>query len=256
MEEYKKRLAMFLAETGALFFDRGLVLKDGRPTPYFVNMAMCKTGRTSLQMGSFFAEMMVHKGLVDQVDVVLGPSYKGSAIALATAMALWLDHHVDKAFDYDRKEPKTHGEASRKKGLFVNNSLFDGCGLFIVDDVATTMGTKLDLLNKIHAEAQDRGMTCRLVGIGIGINREQTTALYDQTGAVLLNKKGEDPIRSFEQASGVPVYSVANIREVVGFLYKEGVPVLVRGTRMPLDQDMKQEFDMYMETYGTAGPLQ
>jgi len=40
MEEYKKRLALTLAETGALFFDKNLVLKDGRPTPYFVNMGM------------------------------------------------------------------------------------------------------------------------------------------------------------------------------------------------------------------------
>jgi orotate phosphoribosyltransferase len=37
MEEYKKKLATILAETGALFFDKNLVLKDGRPTPYFVN---------------------------------------------------------------------------------------------------------------------------------------------------------------------------------------------------------------------------
>ena len=43
MENHVKRLAKTLAETGVLFFDTGLVLKDGRPTPYFVNMAMFKT---------------------------------------------------------------------------------------------------------------------------------------------------------------------------------------------------------------------
>ena len=58
MDEYKKSLARTLAETGALFFDRNLVLKDGRPTPYFVNMAMFKTGRLSLELGSFFASMI------------------------------------------------------------------------------------------------------------------------------------------------------------------------------------------------------
>ena len=63
MENHVKRLARTLAETGALFFDTDLVLKDGRPTPYFVNMAMFKTGRLSLLMGSFFAEMMVSRGL-------------------------------------------------------------------------------------------------------------------------------------------------------------------------------------------------
>ena len=54
MEDYKKRFAMTLAETGAIFFDRGLVLKDKRPTPYFVNMAMFRTGRLSIELGAFF----------------------------------------------------------------------------------------------------------------------------------------------------------------------------------------------------------
>ena len=58
MEEYKKRLCLTLVETGALFFDRGLIRKDGRPTPYFVNLGKFCTGRLLLEMGSFFAEML------------------------------------------------------------------------------------------------------------------------------------------------------------------------------------------------------
>jgi len=53
MEEYKQKLATILAETGALFFDKNLVLKDRRPTPYFVNLGMFRTGRLSMEMGSF-----------------------------------------------------------------------------------------------------------------------------------------------------------------------------------------------------------
>ena len=45
MDDYKKRFARTLAETEAIFFDEGLILKDGRPTPYVVNMAMFRTGR-------------------------------------------------------------------------------------------------------------------------------------------------------------------------------------------------------------------
>jgi len=33
--------------------------------------------------------MMVERGLVDQTDIILGPSYKGSAIALSAAIALY-----------------------------------------------------------------------------------------------------------------------------------------------------------------------
>ena len=250
MEDYVKRLARTLAETGALFFDIDLVLKDGRPTPYFVNMAMFKSGRLSLLMGSFFAEMMVSRGLEERVDIILGPSYKGSAIALSTSIALWQEYQKDLVFDYDRKEAKTHGEATGKKGMFVNQSFFDGCRLFVVDDVATSMGTKYDLLEKIEAEARLKSITIHLEGIGIGIDREQTTVVYDKEGNVVLGQKGNSAIDDFVSKTGIGVFSVAGIKDVVQYLYEEGVPVLVGGTRVPIDDGTKAEFDLYMETYG------
>ena len=245
-----KRLAKTLAESGALFFDDNLLLKDGRPTPYFVNMAMFRTGRMSLLLGSFFAEMMASEGLEKHVDVILGPSYKGSAIALSTSIALWQLYQKDISFEYDRKEAKTHGEATGKKGMFVNQSFFDGCRLFIVDDVATSMGTKYDLLEKIKAEAHMRGMTIHIEGIGIGIDREQTTAVYNEEGKAVLGRRGSNAIDDFETKSGIKVFSVAGIKAVVQYLYEERVPVLVKGNRIPIDEKTKAEFDLYLDTYG------
>ena len=249
-KNHMKRLAKTLAESGALFFDDNLLLKDGRPTPYFVNMAAFRTGRMSLLLGSFFAEMMVSEGLEKHVDVILGPSYKGSAIALSTSIALWQLYQKDIAFEYDRKEAKTHGEATGKKGMFVNQSLFDGCRLFIVDDVATSMGTKYDLLEKIEAEAHLRGMTIHIEGIGIGIDREQTMAVYNEEGNVVLGRRGSNAIDGFETRSGIKVFSVAGIKAVVQYLYEERVPVLVKGNRIPIDEKTKAEFDLYLDTYG------
>ena len=250
MDDYKKKFAMALAEAGAIFFDRSLILKDGRPTPYFVNMAMFRTGRLSIKMGSFFAGMMISRGLVKDVDVILGPSYKGSTIALSTAIALWQNHQIDLAFDYDRKEAKTHGEGSVSKSIFVNNFFFDGCRIFIVDDVATSMRTKFDLLEKIGSEARLTGMSFNVVGIGIGLDREQTTALYDKDGKVILGQKGGNAIQDFVSKSGIPVFAVAGIREVVDYLYREGVPVMVQRNRTPIDEKIKSEFDKYVEIYG------
>lgn len=252
MENHVKRLARTLAETGALFFDENLVLKDGRPTPYFVNMAKFKTGRLSLLMGTFFAEMMVSKGLENHVDIILGPSYKGSSIALSTSIALWQEYQKEMIFEYDRKEAKTHGEASGRKGMFVNQSFFDGCRIFVVDDVATSMGTKYDLLEKIKAEARLKGMAFQVAGIGIGIDREQTTAVYNEEGNVVLGRKGNSAIEDFVSRSGIAVFTVARIREVVQYLYEEGAPVLVRGHHIPIDNKTKDEFDIYMDTYGIA----
>jgi len=250
MEDYKKRLARILAETGALFFNENLILKDGRPTPYFVNLAMFKTGRLSLELGSFFASMMVSQGLVKETDILLGPSYKGSAIALATSIALWKEYELDIPFDYDRKEAKTHGEASGSKNIFVNSTFFDGCRLFVVDDVATSMGTKYELLEKIEDVARERGMTIRVSGIGIALDREQTTAVYDNNGRVIQGQKGKNAIQDFVSRSGIPVYTVAGIKEIINFLYKEKIPVMIQGTKAPIDEHTKAQFDEYIRTYG------
>jgi len=250
MENYKKKFALTLAETGGIFFDEDLILKDGRPTPYFVNTATFKTGRLGLEMGQFFAGMMISQGLEGETDIVLGPSYKGSAIALATTIALWQKHHIDLAFEYDRKEAKTHGEARKGKSVFVNQTLFDGCRIFVVDDVATSMGTKLELLEKLENEARLKGMTFHVTGIGIGIDREQTTAVYDQEGKVVLGQKGENAIQDFFRKTGIQVYPVAGIREIVEFLYKEQIPVLIQGNRVPMDLRTKERFDNYLDTYG------
>ena len=250
MEDYKKKFATTLAETGAIFFDRDLVLKDGRPTPYFVNMAMFRTGRLSIEMGSFFAGMMVSQGLVKETDIILGPSYKGSAIALSTSIALWQEHQIDMAFEYDRKEAKTHGEGSVSRSIFVNNTFFDGCRIFIVDDVATSMKTKFELLEKIESEARLKSMSFYVTGIGIGLNREQTTAVYDKDGKVILGQNGENAIQDFVSKSGIPVFAVAGIREVVEYIYKDEIPVMIEGKRTPIDAKIKAQFDKYLETYG------
>ena len=252
METYKKQLARSLAETGALFFGEGLVLKDGRSTPYFVNMAMFRTGRLCLELGSFFAGMMVSRGLVEKTDIILGPSYKGSAIALSTAVSLWKDYGYDLLFDYDRKEVKRHGEASVSGSMFVNRTFFDGCRIFVVDDVATSMGTKYDLLEKIAFQARAQDMQFDLVGIGIGIDREQTTAVYDDAGSLVPCQKGKDAIRDFSSNSGVPVYSVAGIKEVVEFLFKENFPVMIGDRRALIDATIKRQFDKYLDLYGIA----
>ena len=251
MEEYKKRLALILAETGALFFEKNLVLKDGRPTPYFVNMGMFRTGRLSREMGSFFADMIVHQNLSEKMDVILGPSYKGSAIALATAIALYSSYGRDLSFDYDRKEAKRHGEGSQGGSLFVNRTFFDGCRIFIVDDVATSMATKVELIQKVEEEAEVRKIDLKITGIGIAVNREQTTAVYEENGRVILGRKGKNAIEDFVSRSGIPVYCVAGIREIVTFLYKEQVPVLIEKERMALDEKRMLIFDEYLRTYGT-----
>jgi len=250
MEAYQRQLARALAETGALFFDRGLVLKDGRPTPYFVNLARFTTGRLALEMGGFFAGMLVNKSLDREVDIILGPSYKGSAIALATSIALWQQFGRDLPFEYDRKEAKTHGEATSAQSLFVNQTLFDGCRLLVVDDVATSMGTKYELMQKLEDEAARRGIAVKVAGVAIAVDRQQTTAVYDAAGRVAVGERGPDAIAEFVARSRVPVYAVGGIREIVAYLFSEQIPLMINGRRQPLDAAIHAEFEAYQATYG------
>jgi len=250
MEDYKKRLSIMLAETGALFFDKDLILKDGRPTPYFVNLGKLNTGRLFLEIGSFFAEMLVATSLVDTIDVIVGPSYKGSAIASATAAALFHYHGRDLFFDYDRKEAKKHGERSSSAALFVNGTFFNGCRVFIVDDVMTSMGTKYEIVEKIVKESHSHGFHCEITGLGIAVDREQTTVVYDKKGTVVLDKKGSNPIAEFTSRTGIPFFSVAGIREIVAYLYSNKIPLFISGEKRAIDRTTKEEFDKYIDTYG------
>ncbi|MBW1713194.1 MAG: orotate phosphoribosyltransferase, partial [Deltaproteobacteria bacterium] len=59
MTSYQDGLARFLARSGALFFAPGLKLKDGRPTPYFVNLGRINTGRTGLELAGYLSRMLV-----------------------------------------------------------------------------------------------------------------------------------------------------------------------------------------------------
>ena len=250
MENYKKRFAELLAETGALFFADNLTLKDGRPSPYFVNMGAFKTGRLNYELGTLFADMLEHKKLTDGIDVILGPSYKGSAIANATVNALWLKYGKDLLFDYDRKEVKTHGESSGRKNLFVNGCLNEDRRLFIVDDVGTSMNTKYELMEKIENQGRELGVKLEITGIGLGVDREQTTAVHDARGNLVLGEKGNDSIGDFTRKTGVPVMSLCGAGEIVHYLYRQKVPVMINGAFSRLDEQTMSLFLSYKAIYG------
>jgi len=91
---------------------------------------------------------------------------------------------------------------------------------------------------------------CHVQGVGIAIDREQTTAVYDDSGNVIQGEKGTNAIEEFVSQSGIPVHPVAGIREIVEYLYKERVPIVIRGRRNPMDRETKAQFDEYMMAYG------
>jgi orotate phosphoribosyltransferase len=250
MNACKKELALLLAESGALYFADGLHLKDGRPTPYFVNFGLFRTGRLISELGRIMAGFLADTKTVDDFDVLVGPSYKGSALAAAVAADLWKRHQADKGFDYDRKEAKTHGEGSASGALFVTGALFDGARVLIIDDVATTMTTKLDLLSKLTSEAVKHGHSYRPAGVCLFLDREQTTAVYDSAGIAIIGQKGQNAIKNFKVKTSLEVQVICGIREIVEYLHNEKVPVLQRGSMQPLSSSAVDELFSYLDVYG------
>jgi orotate phosphoribosyltransferase len=250
MQPYQEDLARLLAQSGALFFRSGLRLKDGRPTPYFANLGVLRSGRQSLTLGRCFAGWLKDQGLADEVDVLLGPSYKGSAIAQAATIALWQDLGLDKLFDYDRKEQKTHGEASGKGNMFVTGALTDGARVLILDDVGTSMATKVELMEKVAAHEAAMGIKLKIVGVALAVDREQVQAVYDAQGKVVEGARGPDALGAFTQKTGLPVWPLLGIRQCVEYLHAAGEPVLVEGVRRPLDGGLLRQVRDYLAVYG------
>ena len=93
-------------------------------------------------------------------------------------------------------------------------------------------------------------MAVHIKGVGIAVDREQCAAVYDEKGRPVLDKKGDDAIGEFVSHTGIPVYTVAGIREIVDFLYGEQVPVVIAGSRKQIDEITKTGFDVYLRTYG------
>ncbi|MGC1404737.1 MAG: hypothetical protein WA974_17650 [Thermodesulfobacteriota bacterium] len=67
-----------------------------------------------------------------------------------------------------------------------------------------------------------------------------------------MGKKGEDALRQFTQRTGVPVYAIAPISEVVEYLFEGQIPVQIEGSRQPISADLKRIFDDYLKEYGTG----
>ncbi len=250
MKDYQMRLARLLAESGALFFKEGLRLKDGRPTPYFINLGVFRTGRLAWQLGQCFAEWIDDAGMADEVQLIVGPSYKGSAIAQGAAIALYEKFGRDVAYDYDRKEAKTHGEATGHGMLFVTGAALEGGKTLILDDVGTSMTTKLDLIKKLNWLKPRLARPMEIMGVALAVDREQTQAVYDQKGRVREGEKGRDAVAAFTEESGLPVWSLLGVRKAVDYLHQEGLKVLIEDEFQLLSLDQLEQLDEYLEQYG------
>ncbi|MFI5201512.1 MAG: orotate phosphoribosyltransferase [Candidatus Kapaibacterium sp.] len=185
----QQAIEFFLREEVLKFGD--FTLKSGRKSPYFFNTGSLCTAQQLKKMGELYAARLINEKVFENADVVFGSAYKGIPIAVSTAIALAGMRPNIRSVS-DRKEAKTHGDASSFLG-----TLKRGDNVVIVDDVISTGGTKLEAIAKL------REASARPLGLIIAFDRSEPAE-----GSRLTAKE------NFEKETGLPVFALANIHDI------------------------------------------
>ena len=107
METYKTEFLNFVVKEEILQFGE-FTLKSGRVSPYFFNAGLFNTGKKLSFLAGCYAAAIDSSNL--DFCTLFGPAYKGIPLVSATAVALATNHGIDKAYCFNRKENKNHGE--------------------------------------------------------------------------------------------------------------------------------------------------
>ncbi len=195
MRDLQREFIEFALDHEVLRFG-SFTLKSGRTSPYFFNAGAIDTGVGLAALGRFYAATIVENEL--DVDVILGPAYKGIPIAAATAVQLAEVHGRDVPWCFNRKEAKDHGEG----GLVVGAPLAGR--VLVVDDVITA-GTAI---REVIGIVSDAG--AEIAAVVVAIDRQERGI-------------GElSAVRQLEQELGAPVHAIVTLDDVVGYLDESG----------------------------------
>ncbi len=197
MSAERARAKTFVAEMIARDVLRfgDFVLKSGRRSPYFFNLGAVADAEGLDVLGSAYAAEAM--ALPTTPEVLFGPAYKGIPIAVAAAGAMLREHGRNVGAAFNRKEAKRHGEG----GSLVGAAL-DGRKVAIVDDVVTDGAAKREAFEAV-AEAGGE-----VVGIVLALDRQEPAT----------QGSSETAVEALRRTLDVPVYSVANLDDVVAHL--------------------------------------
>ena len=221
MEQYKKEFIEFMVRSGVLTFG-DFTTKSGRKTPYFVNTGNYKTGAQAAKLGEFYA-IAIKEHIIDEIDVLFGPAYKGIPLAVATSMALATQHGTDVNYCFNRKEEKDHCEG----GKMVGYKLQDGDNVLITEDVITSGASIRECLPQIMAAAK-----VNVIGEIISVDRMER-GLENKTA-----------IQQIYDDFGFKVYPIVYVKEVIEVLHNNPVD-----GKVYIDDEMKAKMEAYLEEY-------
>lgn len=182
----------FFIEENVLSFGE-FTLKSGRISPYFFNTGSLCSGRQLAKLGQLYANLFTAIPEFSSATVLFGSAYKGIPITVTTAASLSGTGREEMRAVSDRKEAKTHGDASAFLGV-----LKSGDTAVILDDVITTGGTKLEAIAKL------REAGCEPIGLIIAFDRAEP-----------VDDNGRTAREIFEQETGLKVHALATVHDII-----------------------------------------
>lgn len=204
MKNYKKHFLRFAEERDALKFGE-FTLKSGRKSPYFFNAGTFHTGEALARLGRYYADAIMASGL--EFDMLFGPAYKGIPLVAAVSVALAEHHGRDYPWAFNRKEAKDHGEGGSLVGAKLQGRVV------IVDDVisaGTSVRESVELIRAAGATpAAVLILMDRMERSGNAVDIGERSAVQD-----------------VQAQYGMPVVSIANLDDLLGYLDNAGDPAL------------------------------
>jgi len=168
----------FLLKSNALRFG-DFVTKSGRPSPYFINTGMFKTGEQITRLGQFYAQA-IQERFPSSVDHLYGPAYKGIPLVVSTASALFTLYNRDVGVTFNRKESKSHGEGGSLIG-----ALYDSpAEIVVVEDVitaGTAIGETMELLSHYP--------NAHVVGLLVSVDRKERLGDDSRSALQMIQEK-------------------------------------------------------------------
>jgi orotate phosphoribosyltransferase len=194
MQEYQQQFLNYVTEHEILRFG-DFTLKSGRKSPYFFNAGLFNTGAALGFLGSSYAKAVKNSGL--EFDIIFGPAYKGIPLASAASIAFWRDFKQDIPWCFNRKEAKDHGEGGNIVGSELKNRVL------VIDDVITAGTAIRETMDIISAS----GATA--AGVVVALDRQER------------GKSELSAIQEIEQEFSIPVISIINLQQIIGYLKEQ-----------------------------------